>query len=164
MLAELLEDSTSAWWDVPRDSVLAASLTAAVAELRRRYGEPDSGLWRWEQVRQANIYHLLKIPAFSRLGLAVAGGTSTISPLTGTGIHGPSWRMVVELGPTVRAWGIYPGGQSGNPISARYADRIPKWTAGELDSLVVPRTPEEVATSGDAAIIEFEPIPVWPRK
>ena len=164
ILAELLEDSTSAWWDVPRDSVLAASLTAAVAELRRRYGEPDSGLWRWEHVRAANIYHLLGIPAFSRLGVAVAGGTSTISPLTGKGIHGPSWRMVVQLGPTVQAWAIYPGGQSGNPISARYADRIPKWAAGELDSLAIPRTPEEVATAGDAAILEFEPITKRTRK
>ena len=158
VLAELLQDSTSAWWDVPRDSVLSASLAAAVAELRQRYGEPESGRWRWDHVRQANIYHLLGIPEFSRLRLEVVGGTSTISPLTGDGVHGASWRMVVELGPTVRAWAIYPGGQSGNPISSRYADRIPKWMAGELDSLIVPRTPREVATAGDRSILEFEPV------
>jgi penicillin amidase len=162
-LAELLQDSTSAWWDVPRDSVLAASLGAALDTVRRRHGPPDGGGWRWDRVRTANIYHLLGIPAFSRVGLPVAGGTSTISPLEGRGVHGPSWRMVVELGPTVQAWAIYPGGQSGNPISSRYADRIPKWTAGELDSLVVPRSPREVATAGDAAILEFEPIPVRAR-
>ena len=164
ILAELLEDSTSAWWDVPRDSVLAASLGAALDTVQRRHGPPDGGGWRWDRVRTANIYHLLGIPAFSRIGLPVAGGTSTISPLDGRGVHGPSWRMVVQLGPTVQAWVIYPGGQSGNPISNRYADRIPKWTAGELDSLVVPRTPEEVATAGDAAILEFEPIPVRVHK
>jgi penicillin amidase len=164
ILAELLADSTSAWWDVPRDSVLTASLSAALDTVRRRYGPPDGGGWRWDRVRTANIYHLLGIPAFSRLALPMAGGTSTISPLEGLGIHGPSWRMVVELGPTVRAWAIYPGGQSGNPISSRYADRIPRWMAGELDSLAIPRTPEDVATSGDAAIVELEPVPPRVRK
>jgi penicillin amidase len=160
ILAELLQDSTSAWWDVPRDSVVAASLGAALITVQRRHGPPDSGGWQWDRVQTANLYHLLGIPAFSRVGLSVVGGTSTISPLEGRGVHGPSWRMVVQLGPTVQAWAIYPGGQSGNPISNRYADRIPKWTAGELDSLVVPRTPEQVATAGAVAVLEFEPIPV----
>jgi penicillin amidase len=158
-LAQLLEDSTSVWWDVPRDSVLAVSLSAALDSARRRYGPPDSGGWRWDRVRTANIYHLLGIPALSRAKIAVPGGPSTISPLTGNGVHGASWRMVVELGPTVRAWAIYPGGQSGNPISSRYADRIPRWAHGELDALVVPKTPQEIATAGDVAILEFEPIP-----
>ena len=36
----------------------------------------------------------------------------TLSPLSGDGSEGASWRMVVELGPTVRAWSIYPGGPS----------------------------------------------------
>jgi penicillin amidase len=48
--------------------------------------------------------------------------------------------MVVELGPEVRAWGIYPGGQSGNPASSRYVDRLRAWSSGELDTLFVPRT------------------------
>jgi penicillin amidase len=52
--------------------------------------------------------------------------------------------MVVELGPEVHAWGNYPGGQSGNPASARYDDRLPRWIAGELDSLRFPRAPAEV--------------------
>jgi penicillin amidase len=163
VLAELLGDSTSAWWDVPRDSVLAASLSAALDSVRSRYGRPEGGGWRWDRVRTANIYHLLGIPAFSRLKLPVVGGTSTISPLETSGVHGPSWRMVVQLGPSVQAWAIYPGGQSGNPISARYADRVPRWTHGELDSLVVPRTPQDIAMAGDVAVLEFEPIPVTSR-
>ena len=31
--------------------------------------------------------------------------------------HGPSWRMVVQLTEKTEAYGIYPGGQSGNPGS-----------------------------------------------
>jgi acyl-homoserine lactone acylase PvdQ len=34
----------------------------------------------------------------------------------------------------VHAWTTYPGGQSGNPASEYYRDRIPRWVAGQLDS------------------------------
>jgi penicillin G amidase len=66
--------------------------------------------------------------------------------------------MVVELGPTLQAWAIYPGGQSGNPVSHLYADRVEKWAAGELDSLIVPHSPNELASSSlTASILELEP-------
>ena len=67
------------------------------------------------------------MPALSALNLPVQGGTSTLSPSPGRGTHGPSWRMLVELGPEVHAWGTYPGGQSGNPASRWYLDRVPRW-------------------------------------
>ncbi len=47
--------------------------------------------------------------------------------------------MVVELGAEVRAWGTYPGGQSGNPASPRYLDRMALWREGQLDTLFMPR-------------------------
>ena len=40
---------------------------------------------------------------------------------------GPSWRMVVELGKTPKAYGVYPGGQSGNPGSKYYDNFIEYW-------------------------------------
>jgi penicillin amidase len=53
--------------------------------------------------------------------------------------------MVVELGPEVRAWGTYPGGQSGDPTSPGYRDRLASWVAGDLEPLLfAPRRPEEV--------------------
>jgi penicillin amidase len=150
--AELLADSTSAWWDdrrtagatERRDDILRRSLAAALRAVTRAYGAPDAGGWRWSRVRHANIHHLLRLDAFSALDIPVQGGPGTLSPSSGSGTHGASWRMVVELGPELHAWGTYPGGQSGNPASRRYADRLPKWTAGELDSLRVPRRPEEL--------------------
>jgi penicillin amidase len=56
--------------------------------------------------------------------------------------------MVVELGPEVRAWGVYPGGQSGNPLSPWYRDRIPAWAAGELDSLPFPSAANALPDTG----------------
>jgi penicillin amidase len=48
--------------------------------------------------------------------------------------------MVVELGPEVHAMATYPGGQSGNPASARYQDHLVTWSKGELDSVRFPKS------------------------
>jgi penicillin amidase len=44
----------------------------------------------------------------------------------------------------VRGWAIYPGGQSGNPASSRYLDRLPRWLAGELDTVRFPANPGDL--------------------
>jgi penicillin amidase len=162
VLTRLLADSTSPWWDdrrtpatETRDAVLQQALVAALAGTRTQRGAPDDARWQWSRARHANIHHVLRLPQFSALELPVQGGPSTLSPSSGSGTHGASWRMVVELGPEVRAWGTYPGGQSGDPLSPRYKDRLPLWLEGRLDSLRVPRTPEELA--GGAATLTLTP-------
>jgi penicillin amidase len=55
--------------------------------------------------------------------------------------------MVVALGKTPKAYGIYPGGQSGNPGSFYYDDFIKNWQKGELATLHYlssTRVPEDV--------------------
>ncbi|MGQ0701665.1 MAG: penicillin acylase family protein [Gemmatimonadales bacterium] len=150
VLLRLLADSTSAWWDrretgprERRDAVLAEALRRGWNRTVERYGRPGEG-WRWDRVHHTNIWHLLRMPALSALALKADAGPGTLNPSPGSGIHGASWRMVVELGPAVRAWTIYPGGQSGNPASARYDDRIPRWLAGDLDSALFPARAEEL--------------------
>ena len=151
-LLALLDDSSSAWWDrrdspavERREEIVAGSLTRALARAIDEHGEPEAGGWAWSGVRNANIAHLLRIPDWSARGVPVQGGPSTLSPLSGSGGFGPSWRMVVELGPELRAWGIYPGGQSGHPASSRYRDRVERWSQGLLDTLRVPRAPDALA-------------------
>jgi penicillin amidase len=153
VLAGLLRTPDSPWWDdrrtsdriETRDDVLAASLEAAMNLATERYGDPDDGGWRWSAVRHNNISHLLGLPALSRRGLPVQGGPGNLNPSSGNGNHGSSWRMVVEMGPEVRAWATYPGGQSGNPASPRYADRIDQWVAGELDEVLFPHDRADLA-------------------
>jgi len=96
-------------------------------------------------VRKANINHLLRLPQLSRLDIPMQAGPGTLNPSGGDGTHGASWRMVVELGPEVRAWGTYPGGQSGNPISRRYDDRLRPWVNGQLDTLRFPHKAGDLA-------------------
>ena len=150
--ATLVGQPNNVWWDdhrtVPiedRDALLVASLEAALDRVTKQYGEPTGDNWRWDHIRFANIYHLLRLTPFSRLKIPVQGGNGTLWPSTGNGAHGPSWRMVVELGPTVRGWATYPGGQSGNPLSARYDNRIDQWSRGELDSLRVPASEQQLS-------------------
>lgn len=165
VLAQLLTQPDNAWWDdhrTPayierRDDILAAALSGAYAETVRRHGPPDAGGWRWSRIQTVNIYHLLHLPAFSVLGIPARGGIGTLSPSYGDGTEGPSWRMVVELGPEVRAWGTFPGGESGDPASARYADHLPTWIAGNLDPLTFPRSARDIGESRTSAVLTLTP-------
>jgi len=167
VLAELMADSLSAWWDdrstpqvEQRDDILTASLAAAYVTVRARYGDPSGDGWRWDHIRFANVNHLLRLPALSALKLPMQGGPGTLSPSSGTGTHGSSWRMVVELGPELQAWATYPGGQSGNPISTRYRNRIPIWMKGELEPVRLPRMPnalESAQRSSELTLLPLRP-------
>jgi penicillin amidase len=60
--------------------------------------------------------------------------------------NGPSWRMVVELDKKgVKGWGVYPGGQSGNPGSPYYTDMIDTWRDGKYYELLFMQTPTQTA-------------------
>jgi penicillin amidase len=166
VLAELLADSASVWWDdhrTPRvehrDDILVASLVVALDDVKQRYGSPAGDGWRWDHIRFANINHLLQLPALSARNVPVQGGTETLNPSSGNGVQGASWRMVVELGPELHAWATYPGGQSGNPMSARYRDRIGEWTKGELESVRTPKSPEVLTGAQRSATLELRPAP-----
>jgi penicillin amidase len=164
VFARLMHDSASAWWDErstpqveDRDYILASSLVTAFLATRQRYGTPGDTGWRWSNVHKVNIPHLLRLPALSALGLPVDGGPGTLSPIAIGGSNGPSWRMVVDLGPTVHAWTTYPGGQSGNPASPRYRDRIPQWLAGQLEAVHLPLRPGELPPAQRSGTLTLRP-------
>ncbi len=88
---------------------------------------------QWAYYNNVDINHLASIPAFSRLDLFVNG--SGDSPNAVSGSLGPSWRMIVKMGPEPQALGIYPGGQSGNPGSKYYDNMIDQWIQGDYNKL-----------------------------
>lgn len=151
----LIGDSASAWWDdratagvvEDRDAILAGALAAAYDTLVARHGPPSKGGWAWGKAATARVNHLLGLKGFSALDLAVQGGRGTLNPSVQNGGFGASWRMVVELGPKIRAMGTYPGGQSGNPASPRYGDRLRFWRDGDLELLIVPPALDSLAAS-----------------
>lgn len=91
--------------------------------------------YSWFKFKNTSIKHLLRLDPFSRTGLKI-GGYSSIVNAAAKG-HGPSWRMVVELDPAgVKAWGVYPGSQTGNPGSPLYGHMIDQWAEGTYHPLL----------------------------
>ncbi|MBC7895370.1 MAG: penicillin acylase family protein [Cytophagaceae bacterium] len=164
VLLALLADSANAWWnDVhtagvveTRNDILVASLEAGYDSLVAQLGPPRPDRWSWGRVGAVNVRHLLGLAGFSRRGLAVNGGPGTLNP-SGPSGFGSSWRMVVELGDRVRALGTYPGGQSGNPASARYDDRLQFWTRGDLELLYFPPALDSVVPAQVRAALTLRP-------
>lgn len=87
----------------------------------------------WAAHKKTSIMHMARIPAFSRMNLDVGGYRHALNAISET--HGPSWRMVVQLGDEVKAWGVFPGGQSGNPGSKFYDLDVDTWRTGSYNPL-----------------------------
>ncbi|WP_428262433.1 penicillin acylase family protein [Haliangium sp.] len=137
--------------------VATAALSEAVAELTEAHG-PIGEAWQLGRARGTDLRHLARVPGLGREGLFTGGGSAIVNATTR--YHGPSWRMVVELGPEVHGWGIYPGGQSGNPGSVHYDDFVDTWVRGELVPLLFLRGPEQERASDQVAgTTRLEPAP-----
>jgi penicillin amidase len=93
------------------------------------------GSLNWGKYKDAGIRHLLRLPPLSRFHIITGGGENIINATKQ--FHGPSWRMIVELTDKTEAWGIYPGGQSGNPGSRYYDNFIDDWAKGKYHKLWV---------------------------
>ncbi len=91
------------------------------------YGTIGEG-WNWGFVMNNDIEHVGQIPGFGAMDVYTGGSSEAINA-TRFG-YGPSWRMVVELGPEVKGWGVYPGGISGNPGSPNYDAFVENWRLG----------------------------------
>ncbi|MEO7523396.1 MAG: penicillin acylase family protein, partial [Ferruginibacter sp.] len=145
LLEAVLKDSAYKFLDdinTPQKESLADIATiafkAAVVELE----DVDSkGKLEWAKNKDTRVSHLLKLPAFSRQHLDIGGGENVINATSGD--HGPSWRMIVSLAGKTEAYGVYPGGQSGNPGSRFYDNFVDQWAAGKYYPLWLMTTEEQ---------------------
>lgn len=87
----------------------------------------------WYKVKSTSISHLANLKPFSYNEIKNGGWGNTVNAMKGK--HGPSWRMVVQMNEKPEGYGIYPGGQSGEPGSEYYASFIEKWSVGEYNKL-----------------------------
>lgn len=132
-LIELMEEDSSHWvFDISKTpeiedfgDVVNASFHAIGFDTARV--EP------WGERRNTSIDHLSNIPAFSVNKITSGGEGSTPNAI---GRHtGPSWRMVVQMDKEIKGYGIYPGGQSGNPGSIYFETFVEDWAAGKYYEL-----------------------------
>ena len=131
---ELLErDSNHIYFD-KKDTPMRESSHSLIAEAfdftLHQYDsiQSESPDLTWQSYRPVQIPHLSRLPAFSANDVQTGGTKSALNAVSKS--HAPSWRMIVELGEQTKAWGVYPGGSSGNPGSPFYKTGIGTWASG----------------------------------
>ena len=108
--------------------IIQKSFKEAVATIEKWKTEKKANP-TWAAYKDASVSHLLRQKAFS-YDIEHGGNSSIVNAHSKT--HGPSWRMVVSLEKSgINAWGVYPGGQSGNPGSPYYNNLLTLWTQGK---------------------------------
>lgn len=130
-------------------TVLRESLTATLGELRRRLG-PNMESWTWGGVHTLE----LKPPFGTRLGAdelramtigpRPAGGSATTIAMAAPGkdlaaVHGPSVRIVMDVGDWDKSVFMNMPGQSADTSSPHYGDFVPGWLAGEFAPMTYTR-------------------------
>ena len=158
-LIELLQrDAANVFFDeqatpareTARDIVLK-SFEAMQNHFRRKPEEKTD----WGHAKGFIIRHMAQIDAFSRKDVVVGGHRNAPNAISRN--HGPSWRMIVELSDPVRAVGVYPGGQSGNPGSLYYDNMVDIWAAGKYNELLLLSGPEAMPATRSLAQQTFSP-------
>jgi penicillin G amidase len=90
----------------------------------------------WGKHRPVDILHYTRIPALSVKDIETGGVAHAPNAMQKN--FGPSWRMIVKYGAQLEAYGVFPGGQSGNPLSKFYSNNIEKWAKNEYYTLSAP--------------------------
>ena len=124
-------------WQMQYDqfaSIAADALNAAAADITQ--WEDSLGIsCDWTHYKSTSVRHLVPVlTGFSHMDIPVDGNYNCVNACQDR--WGPSWRMVVALSPKgPKAYGVYPGGQDGNPFSTYYDNMIDNWAAGEYYDL-----------------------------
>lgn len=143
------QPDTTRWFDnittsdrrETKADVVRAAYRAALDSLAKTQGA-DPAKWLWWKQKSTDIKHLARLGGFGFDDVECGGGSGIVNATSERA--GPSWRMVVALGPRgPQAWGVYPGGQSGNGGSPYYADQLEAWRTGKLFPLVFLHKPDE---------------------
>ncbi|OGS48565.1 MAG: hypothetical protein A3K68_05430 [Euryarchaeota archaeon RBG_16_68_13] len=114
-----------------RDEILQRAFEAAVDGLVAEAGTNVSA-WTWGAVHSRVFDHLTNLAPLSRGPYPSEGDSFTLNVAGGLSArHGPSWRQLIDFSDLNGSLAVYPGGQSGNPVSPHYADLLDLHLAGE---------------------------------
>lgn len=113
---------------------------AAIEEWKKKKSTAPA----WGVFKDGFVGHLLRQEALS-YHIIHGGNHDIVNAHSRT--HGPSWRMVVSLEKSgLKAWGVYPGGQSGNPGSPYYNNMLEPWTKAQYFNMHFVQTPEQLGS------------------
>jgi penicillin amidase len=107
----------------------------------------------WSTYKNTHISHLIpSLTPFGRFNIPIGGGKGIVNASASD--WGPGWRMIVEMGSEIKALGVYPGGQSGNPGSKYYDNLVDDWASGEYITIGLR---DRRKASGDLFYTKFSP-------
>ena len=143
----LKQDTLSAYIDIQETAskenlqeLARLSFQGAIQKVNEWQEEKGADV-NWGNYKNTSITHLARIGALSVNNVAISGvGDALNANKSG---HGPSFRMIVNMSSPPEAWGIYPGGQSGNPGSPAYDNMVEEWRDGEYRKLLFPQNLEQ---------------------
>ncbi len=141
--------------------ILRLALEHTADSLNSTYGW-GAAHWRWGDHHKVVFRHFTRSEALGSLWRGpyeYPGFASTLSPARGlTTTHSASWRMVVDFStqpPT--GYGVYPGGQSGNPFSAYYDKHLDTYLNFKHYSLYRPATVSEFTSDRITSTLSISP-------
>lgn len=156
-VAQLLKDSATLSYykqvntgaSFTRKQLISQSFQSAVDSLKQ-VKSPE-----WGPQKGTTVRHLARLSPFSRGPLPTHGNRDILNATSRS--SGPSWRMVIQLGPQVKAWGIYPGGQSGHPGDPAYDPFIDDWVKGEYYPLHLMHAASDTSGLTEAITLNIQP-------
>ncbi|KFI08528.1 PbsX family transcriptional regulator [Massilia sp. BSC265] len=149
-----------------RNAVLLTSLGRAWAELEGLQG-PDPARWQWGKLHFSHFLHPMSpildqaaraqvnVGPLPRGGGAYTVNVSSYHPDSFWQAHGPSFRMVLDVGNWDNSRAINTPGQSGDPASPHYRDLAQPWAEGKYFPLLYSREAVEKAAR---QVIELVPL------
>ena len=134
--------------------VMFLAFQNTLSSLSKKLGNTMQG-WQWGKLNVRKIPSLTGINALGYGPIPSDGDNWTINAAdTHASIHGPSWRMIVNWGSGGQSEGIYPAGQSEDPLSDWYQNGILPWLHGQYYPLV---TANELSQNQKEAIWTIQP-------
>lgn len=136
---ELLQhDSATTYADnkmtTPKENLFTCINSAFEKTVKELVKLEKEGKINWGKYQDTYVKHATGLPQLGKLHLNTGGSWGSINATKEN--HGPSWRMIVHLTDDVEAYGVYPGGQSGNPGSKYYDNFVSTWAAGKYNELL----------------------------
>jgi penicillin amidase len=114
------------------DTVMVLAFKKTIKDLSSQLGSQPS-LWNWGKLHSRQFQSILQIPMLGYGPRPSSGDSWTVDAAdskAGYVSHaGPSWRFIMNWG-TKRGIGVYPGGQSENPLSPWYENFVQAWWNG----------------------------------
>jgi len=125
--------------------VMKQAFRETVNKLSKQLGT-NPGTWAWRKLHSREFPSLTQVASLGYGPMAAGGDQWTVDAADGGMVStaGPSWRMIVNFG--TGAKGVYPGGQSENPVSPLYSNLVSAWWNGSYYPLQL-QLPESASRS-----------------